>query len=90
MAQTPKLFATKVTVLAALVQTIVRHPERASETACWPHWAAAYPKCKAATAEVVRRAVVAREKQIGGSGGSLEPPGPLRTHLRTGCMAHSE
>ena len=59
MAQTPKLFATKVTVLAALVQTIVRHPERASETACWPHWAAAYPKCKAATAEVIRRAVEA-------------------------------
>jgi hypothetical protein len=31
-----------------------------------------------------------REQQIGGSGGSLEPPGPLLTHLRTVCMAYSE
>jgi hypothetical protein len=38
-----------------------------------------------------------REKQIGGSGGSLEPPGPrleppgpLLTHLHTGYMACSE
>jgi hypothetical protein len=41
--------------------------------------------------------VTTREKQIGGSGGSreppgplLEPPGPLLTHLRTACMAYSE
>jgi hypothetical protein len=41
--------------------------------------------------------VTAREKEIGGSRGSLEPPGPLLeppgpllTHLRTVCMAHSE
>ena len=27
--------------------------------------------------------VPAREKEIGGSGGSLEPPGPLITHLHT-------
>ena len=32
----------------------------------------------------------AREQQIGGSGGSLEPPGPLLTHLHTVYMAHSE
>jgi hypothetical protein len=31
-----------------------------------------------------------REKQIGGSGGSLEPPGPLLTHLHTVYMAYSE
>ena len=38
-----------------------------------------------------------REQQIGGSGGSLEPhgpllepPGPLLTHLHTVYMAHSE
>jgi tRNA A-37 threonylcarbamoyl transferase component Bud32 len=31
-----------------------------------------------------------REKEIGGSGGSLEPPGPLLTHLHTVYMAYSE
>jgi hypothetical protein len=31
-----------------------------------------------------------REKQIGGSGGSLEPPGPLLTHLHTVHIAYSE
>jgi hypothetical protein len=31
-----------------------------------------------------------REKEIGGSGGSLEPPGPLPTHLHTVYMAYSE
>jgi hypothetical protein len=31
-----------------------------------------------------------REKEIGGSGGSLEPPGPLLTHLHTVSMAYSE
>ena len=30
-----------------------------------------------------------REKEIGGSGGSLEPPGPLLTHLHTAYMANS-
>jgi hypothetical protein len=30
------------------------------------------------------------EKEIGGSGGSLEPPGPLPTHLHTVYMAYSE
>jgi hypothetical protein len=41
--------------------------------------------------------VIVREQQIGGSGGSLEPPGPLLeppgpllTHLRTVYMACSE
>ena len=34
--------------------------------------------------------VLAREKQIGGPGGSLEPPGPLLTHLHTIYMAYSE
>jgi hypothetical protein len=44
-----------------------------------------------------RRRVPVREKQIGGSGGSLEPPGPLLeppgpllTHLHTVHMAYSE
>jgi hypothetical protein len=32
---------------------------------------------------------VRREKQIGGSGGSLEPPGPLLTHLHTIYIAYS-
>jgi hypothetical protein len=32
----------------------------------------------------------AREKQIGGSGGSLEPRGPLPMHLHTVHMAYSE
>jgi hypothetical protein len=31
-----------------------------------------------------------REKQIGGSGGSFEPPGPLLTHLHTVYMVYSE
>ena len=31
-----------------------------------------------------------REKEIGGSGGSLEPPGPLPTHLHTVYMEYSE
>jgi hypothetical protein len=31
-----------------------------------------------------------REQQIGGSGGSLEPPGPLLTRLHTVYMAYSE
>ena len=30
------------------------------------------------------------EKETGGSGGSLDPPGPLLTHLHTVCMAFSE
>ena len=30
------------------------------------------------------------EKQIRGSGGSLEPPGPLPTHLRAVCTGYSE
>jgi hypothetical protein len=30
-----------------------------------------------------------REKEIRGSGGSLEPPGPLLTHLHTVYMAYS-
>jgi hypothetical protein len=38
--------------------------------------------------------VAIREKQIGGSGGSLGPPGPLLTHLlthlHTGYMVYSE
>jgi hypothetical protein len=34
--------------------------------------------------------VSAREQQIGGSGGSLEPPGLLLTHLHTVYMAYSE
>ena len=33
--------------------------------------------------------VAHREKEKGGSGGSLEPPGPLLTHLRTVCVAYS-
>jgi hypothetical protein len=44
-----------------------------------------------------RRAVAAaasdarsREKRIRGSGGSLEPPGPLLTHLHTVYVAYSE
>jgi hypothetical protein len=48
----------------------------------------------AATIPGCRRAVVDREKQIGGSGGSLAPPGPLLTHLLTHLhtvyMAYSE
>jgi hypothetical protein len=36
------------------------------------------------------RAALAREKQTGGSGGSLEPPGPLLTHLHTVHTAYSE
>jgi hypothetical protein len=43
-----------------------------------------------------RGGVGAREQQIGGSGGPLEPPGPLLeppgpllTHLHTVCMAYS-
>jgi hypothetical protein len=34
--------------------------------------------------------VLTREKEIGGSGGSLEPPGPLLTHLHIVYMACSE
>jgi hypothetical protein len=34
--------------------------------------------------------VLGREKEIGGSGGSDEPPGPLLTHLHTVYMAYSE
>ena len=34
--------------------------------------------------------VRAREKKIGGTGGSLEPPGPLLTRLHTVYMAYSE
>ena len=34
--------------------------------------------------------VAIREKQIGGSGGSLEPPGPLLTHLHTVYIAYYE
>jgi hypothetical protein len=34
--------------------------------------------------------VLIREKQIGGSGGSLEPPGSLLTHLHTVHMAYSD
>ena len=37
-----------------------------------------------------RAAVVSREKEIGGSGGSLEPPGTLPMHLHTVYMAYSE
>jgi hypothetical protein len=36
------------------------------------------------------RAVCPREKKIRGSGGSLEPPGPLLTHLHIVYMAYSE
>ena len=36
------------------------------------------------------RDVETREKQIWGSGGSLEPPGPLPMHLHTVYMACSE
>jgi hypothetical protein len=36
------------------------------------------------------RAVLVREKQIGGSGGSLDPPRPLLTHLHTVHTAYSE
>jgi hypothetical protein len=31
-----------------------------------------------------------REKEIRGSGGSLDPPGPLLTHLHTVYIAYSE
>jgi hypothetical protein len=31
-----------------------------------------------------------REKEIGGSGGSIDPPGPLLTHLHTIYMAYSK
>jgi hypothetical protein len=34
--------------------------------------------------------VLTREKEIGGSGGSLEPPGPLLAHLHTVYMIYSE
>ena len=37
-----------------------------------------------------KTAVLERAKEIGGSGGSLEPPGPLLTHFRTVYMAYSE
>jgi hypothetical protein len=50
-----------------------------------------------ATAALAGDDVTAREKQIGGSGGSLEPPGPLLeppgpllTHLHTVYMAYSD
>jgi hypothetical protein len=35
-------------------------------------------------------AAAAREKEIGGSGGSLEPPGPLLSHLHTVYLAYSK
>jgi hypothetical protein len=38
----------------------------------------------------LRQAAPPREQQIRGSGGSLEPPGPLLTHLHTVYMAFSE
>jgi hypothetical protein len=37
-----------------------------------------------------RPGVPTGEKQIRGSGGSLEPPGPLPVHLHTVCMEYSE
>jgi hypothetical protein len=43
-------------------------------------------KCTEESDGIVR----AREKQIRGSGGSLEPPGPLPMHLHTVCVAYSE
>ena len=45
---------------------------------------------RAAVGGRVAAAVATREKEIRGSGGSLEPPGPLRTHLHAVCMACSE
>ena len=38
-------------------------------------------------APIKEHEVDGREKQIGGSGGSLEPPGPLLPHLHTVCIA---
>jgi hypothetical protein len=34
--------------------------------------------------------VLARETEIGGSGGPLDPPGPIPTHSHTGYMAYSQ
>ena len=48
------------------------------------------PGAKLALARLTLQTVVAREQQIGGSGGSLDPPGPLLTHLHTVYMAYSE
>ena len=39
---------------------------------------------------IVAAAVLFGEKQIGGSGGSLEPPGPLLARLHTVYMAYSK
>jgi hypothetical protein len=44
----------------------------------------------ASTVEAARAEVEAREKEIGGSGGSLEPSGPLITQLHSVCMGYSE
>jgi hypothetical protein len=41
-------------------------------------------------AAALRQQVHHREKEIGGPGGSLEPPGSLLTHLHTAYMAYSE
>jgi hypothetical protein len=64
-------------------------------SAPWADWISIYPADLCCTLSNVQ--VYTGEQQIGGSGGSLEPPGPLLeppgpllTHLRTVCMAHSE
>jgi hypothetical protein len=48
------------------------------------------PAAGADDARDSRQAASPREKEIGGPGGSLEPPGPLLTHLHTVYMAYSE
>ena len=50
------------------------------------HCTVQHGQCTILTTSIVK----GREKEIRGSGGSLEPPGPLLTHLRTVYMAYSE
>eukprot|EP01052_Picozoa_sp_SAG31_P029359 SAG31_NODE_2912_length_4920_cov_3.413192_3_plen_479_part_00 len=37
--------------------TIVRHPQRTSDTSIWPHWSTAYSKCKQVTSSIIEHAV---------------------------------
>jgi hypothetical protein len=61
-------------------------PEQDAQRACWRGGEEELIEEEAAVL-----VVLLREKQIGGSsGGSLEPPGPLLTHLHTIYIAYSE
>jgi hypothetical protein len=63
----------------------------------FPAWATQGADIVRTMLEPLIERVTIREKEIGGSGGSLEPPGPLLeppgpllTHLHAGYMAYSE